>query len=98
MVGIILESSELRQNWLSELATMQQRIKGLRTTLAQQLGEQFDFIQRESGMFSFLGISQEEVTRLREKYGIYMVDSSRINVSGLNSSNIDYFLEAVRSL
>ncbi len=77
---------------------MQQRIKGLRTTLAQQLGEQFDFIQRESGMFSFLGISQEEVTRLREKYGIYMVDSSRINVSGLNSSNIDYFLEAVRSL
>ena len=46
-------------------------------------------------MFSFLGIKPEQVIQLREQYGIYMADSTRINVAGVNSSNIDYLVESV---
>jgi aspartate/tyrosine/aromatic aminotransferase len=49
-------------------------------------------------MFSFLGIAPEQVTHLREKFGIYMVDSTRINLAGLNSDNLEYFVAAMRSL
>ena len=46
-------------------------------------------------MFSFLGISPEQIARLREEFGIYMVDSSRINVAGINPGNLEYFIESM---
>jgi len=78
---------------------MCERINGLRNALVQKLNtvgdRDFSFIQREKGMFSFLGLSAEQTRRLREEYSVYMLDSSRINVAGVNASNIDYLAEAV---
>jgi aspartate aminotransferase len=55
----------------------------------------FSFIAQERGMFSFLGISREQVVRLREEFHVYMVDSSRINVAGVNQSNADTVAGAI---
>ena len=71
--------------------------------LVERLGDgcldhNFDFIRSVFGMFSFLRIGSEQVARLREEFGIYMVDSTRINVAGLNRSNIEYFTESLSAL
>ena len=78
---------------------MCQRINSLRSTLREALevhcGEGYSFIEREKGMFSFLGLSAGQAQRLRQEYGVYMLDSSRINVAGVNTRNIDYLAESV---
>ena len=99
IVERILGDEALHADWVTELDGMRERINGLRDLLARRLGEatgqDFDFIREQRGMFSFLGISAEQVARLRQDYSIYMVDSSRINVAGVNDSNIDYFVDAM---
>ncbi|MGK2915843.1 MAG: aromatic amino acid transaminase [Porticoccaceae bacterium] len=100
IVGVILYDQPLRQSWERELASMRDRINGLRSLLVARLAEKgaprdFAFIREQRGMFSFLGISQQQVARLRDKYGIYMVDSSRINIAGVSLDNIDYVAEAI---
>ena len=82
---------------------MRQRIVAMREMLVERLGDgcldrNFVFIRSEFGMFSFLGIGPEQVVRLQEEFGIYMVDSTRINVAGLNRSNIEYFTESLFSV
>ena len=103
LVGRILNDPKLRTQWDRELTEMRDRINNLRAELAQQFATRlksprFDFIPRQRGMFSFLGLSTEQVQLLKTKYSIYMVDSSRINVAGINSRNIDYFCDAVCSV
>lgn len=100
IAGAILESDELRAEWEQELAEMRDRINGMRALLVQKLnansaGKNFDFIERERGMFSFLGITADQVKQLRQQYAVYMVNSTRINVAGINSGNIDYLAESV---
>ena len=100
IVDIILKSPELTAQWLEELAEMRQRIAGLRKLLVQKIvakgiSRDFSFIERQCGMFSFLGISVEQVHRLRDEYSIYMVDSARINIAGFSRSNIDKFVDAL---
>ena len=100
IVATILDSQELNQQWRDEVTEMRDRINGLRALAAEKLnaacnGADFDFIQKQFGMFSFLGISEQQVSRLKEEFSIYMVGSSRINVAGLNDDNIDYFAESV---
>lgn len=99
LAGRILSSDKLGELWRSELLEMCERINGLRGALVDKLyhatGRDFGFIQREKGMFSFLGLSQEQVSRLREDHSVYMLGSSRINVAGVNASNIDYLAGAV---
>jgi aspartate aminotransferase len=100
LVGRILADANLRREWDAELTEMRDRLNLLRAQLAakftQRLGsDRFDFIPRQRGMFSFLGLSKDQVLRLRQEYSIYMVDSSRINVAGINQKNIDYFCDAV---
>ncbi len=98
IVEIILGDEALNMAWVKELDEMRDRINGLRNVLAERLaaatGQDFSFIQKQRGMFSFLGISPEQVTRLQKECGIYMVGSSRINVAGINNANLDYFLES----
>lgn len=103
LVGTILQSDELHQRWSSELGQMRNRINGLRAQLAQGLNSaqskrDFSYIQQEFGMFSFLGLSVEQVSELRERYSIYMTDSSRINVAGLNHDNLEYVVKAINSV
>ena len=99
IAGRILEDATLNALWQTELVAMCERINGLRAGLVSKLnastGRDFNFIANEKGMFSFLGLSAEQAIRLRKEYGVYMLDSSRINVAGVNASNIDYLADAV---
>jgi aspartate aminotransferase len=100
MVEMVLSEPELKQEWLMELTEMRERINGLRSQLVAKFKEigvdqDFSFIEREKGMFSFLGLSPEQVQTLGDDYSIYMVKSSRINVAGISNSNIDYLAESI---
>jgi aspartate aminotransferase len=99
LAGKVLNNADLNQIWRHELDEMCQRINDLRALLVKKLGtatgQDFSFIQHERGMFSFLGLSEAQVVRLREEHSVYMIGSSRINIAGVSNSNIDYFAEAV---
>ncbi len=99
LAGKVLTDETLGALWREELAAMCARINGLRALLDDKLsaasGQDFSFIRRENGMFSFLGLSPEQVDRLREEFSVYMVGSSRINVAGVNDANVDYLAESV---
>ncbi len=103
IVGTILQDSELTAAWLAELTPMRDRLNSLREDLVANLvakgaPRDFSFIQRQHGMFSFLGVTPEQVERLRSDYSIYMVGSSRINIAGLSQSNIDYVAQAITAV
>jgi aspartate aminotransferase len=103
VVALILEDAELRAQWLSELAAMRERLREMRLLLRDALGDaapghDFSHIVTATGMFSFLGISPEQVARLKAEFGIYMVDSSRINVAGITRSNVGYLAESIAAV
>jgi aspartate aminotransferase len=102
LAGRVLAQDALREQWQAELLAMCRRINELRAQLRQQLeattGGDFGFIDREKGMFSFLGLSPAQTRRLREEHSVYMLDSSRINVAGVNAGNIDYLAQAVAAV
>jgi aspartate aminotransferase len=103
IVDIILHSEELKAIWLEEVSGMRERINGLRAELSARIAaagieRDFSFLQRQSGMFSFLGLSVDQVRRLREEFSIYTVDSARVNVASFNDSNIDYFIQALKAV
>jgi len=99
IAGRVWADDHLGQIWRTELAAMCERINSVRILLDEKLSaasaQDFSFIRREKGMFSFLGLSEAQVDRLREEFSVYMVGSSRINVAGVNLSNIDYLAESV---
>lgn len=100
IVSCILHDEELTALWLEELGEMRDRLNSLRRTFADKLAQRgapvdFSFIARERGMFSFLGLSREQVIRLREEFHVYMVESSRINFAGLNRSNMDSVADSI---
>lgn len=103
IVGEILADQALRQSWETELAAMRDRINRLRVLLVDKLTAQgatrdFSFIAQQRGMFSFLGLSVEQVEQLREQFSIYMVGSSRINIAGISQANIDYLAHSVAAV
>jgi aspartate aminotransferase len=102
IAGRILGDPGLDAAWRSELVEMCSRINGLRSDLRSKLeaasGRDFAFIEKEKGMFSFLGLSAEQAVKLREDYAVYMLNSSRINVAGVNAANIDYLAESVAAV
>ncbi|AOS98179.1 Aspartate aminotransferase [Microbulbifer aggregans] len=103
IVESILTDAGLRANWEAELTEMRERINSLRTGVVESLAAagapgDFSFIQRQKGMFSFLGISAEQVQQLQKEYSIYMVDSSRISIAGLSQGNMEYFCKAVAAV
>ena len=102
IAGKVLGNPDLRANWEAELSAMCERINGLRTDFRDRLqaktGRDFSFIANEKGMFSFLGLSVEQAQRVRSERGLYMLDSSRINVASLNAANINKVVDAVASV
>jgi aspartate aminotransferase len=103
IVDRVLHDPKLRALWVSEVAKIRERINGLRGLLVKKLRERgverdFSFIAKERGMFSFLGISKEQVIRLREEFHVYMVESSRINLAGINSGNADYVADSIAAV
>jgi aromatic-amino-acid transaminase len=94
VVAAILSSPELRKMWEDELAEMRLRIKTMRTQLVAKLKaagvkQDFDFIQAQRGMFSYSGLTPEQVKRLQEEDSIYALSTGRICVAALNTKNID---------
>jgi aspartate aminotransferase len=102
LAGRVLSSEGLRSQWEAELAQICQRINGLRRdfcdALIAQTDRDFAFISEEHGMFSFLGLSVEQAERLRNEKSVYVLDSSRINIAGLNAGNMDRVVSAVSAV
>jgi len=102
LAGRVLSDAALEARWREELAAMCARINGLRATLRAALerasGADFAFIEKERGMFSFLGLSPPQTARLREEFSVYTLDSSRINVAAVNAGNVDYVARAVAAV
>ncbi len=100
VVAEVLTDPQLRQRWESEVAEMRSRINGLRHTFSTAMqarleSDRFDFVKRQKGMFSFLGLSEAQVLRLRSDRSIYMLNSSRASIAGLNFANLDYVCDAI---
>ena len=100
VVAAVLSSPELRQMWESDLAGMRERIRAMRVSLVDKLKAKgttvdFSFIIKQRGMFSYTGLSAEQVARLQKEYGIYAVSSGRICLAALNTKNIGYVADAI---
>jgi aromatic-amino-acid transaminase len=100
IVTRVLSTPALRAMWEEELAAMRSRIKTMRSELRQRLeaaGARIEtaFITRQRGMFSYSGLTQAQMQRLRSEFGIYGVDSGRICVAALNEKNLDAVVDAI---
>ena len=100
IVARILADAELRKLWETELGAMRDRIKVMRRYLVDGIhqrvpGADFSFVLQQRGMFSYSGLSREQVLRLRSEYSIYTIETGRICVAALTSKNIDYVADAI---
>ncbi|WP_339694975.1 amino acid aminotransferase [Celeribacter baekdonensis] len=103
LVTMILDDAALKADWMEELEEVRLGMLGLRTQLADELrrltnSDRFDFIAKHRGMFSRIGATPEEVLKLREDYGIYMVGDSRLNIAGLNAETVPILAAAVAKI
>jgi aromatic-amino-acid transaminase len=100
VVAAVLNSLELRAIWEKELGEMRDRIKQMRNLLVSKLQaagieRDFSFVNAQRGMFSYSGLTSEQVDKLRNEFGIYAVGTGRICVAALNTKNIDYVANAI---
>lgn len=100
IVGMILTDAALKQSWSSELDAMCKRINSMRKLFTEQMErkgskQDFSFVRSQYGMFSILGLSVEQVQRLKKEFSVYMVNSSRVNIAGISKDNIDYLTDSV---
>lgn len=103
VIAKVLTNPEYFQMWRDEVEEMGARLRYLRETLSEKLrvltdSDRFDFITQEKGMFSFLGLSEDQVARIIDDFAVYCVSSSRINVGGLRDANLDYVANAVATV
>ena len=100
VVATVLATPELRALWEQELGQMRERIKAMRKLLVEKIharvpGADFSFVTRQRGMFSYSGLTREQVVRMREEFAVYAIESGRICVAALNTRNIDYSADAI---
>ena len=93
-VRMVLEDAALRADWQAELEAVRNRMIAFRQGFADALrrasnSDRFDFVAGQRGMFSRLGLTPDQVTRLRDEHGVYIVDDSRFNVAGLPGDRLD---------
>jgi len=102
LVQHVLGKDNLRQLWHEELTQMRQRIRQMRVQLHQALQARninhFDFLLKQHGMFSYTGLTVSQVQRLREDYGVYLINSGRMCISGLAKNNIHYVADALAAV
>jgi len=102
-VAHVLASAELRSLWEQELAHMRARIQAMRQQLVQGLKaagvrQNVDFITTQTGMFSYSGLSQAQMQRLRAEFGVYGTDSGRLCVAALNGKNIGHVCQSIAAV
>lgn len=100
IITTVLNDATLRKQWEGEVQAMRDRINEMRGQFVRRLKEcgvekDFSFIARQKGMFSFSGLTKDQVLALRSKYAIYIVDSGRINVAGMTGENLGKLCEAI---
>ncbi len=103
IVAAVLSDPALHQQWEDELAGMRERIRAMRTGLVAKLRERnvkqdFSFVAAQCGMFSYTGLTAEQVERLRAEFGIYAVSTGRICLAALNTRNIDYVADSIAAV
>jgi aromatic-amino-acid transaminase len=103
VVASVLNTPDLRALWEQELGDMRLRIKQMRLALVEKLKaagvkEDMSFITQQVGMFSYSGLSKDQMVRLRNEFGVYGTDTGRMCVAALNSRNIDYVCKAIASV
>ena len=103
IVAAVLSSPALRQQWEAELATMRDRIRAMRISLVDKLKKKnvpqdFSFVAKQRGMFSYTGLTAPQVEQLKTEFGIYAVSTGRICLAALNTKNIDYVAAAIASV
>jgi aromatic-amino-acid transaminase len=99
LVAAVLQTPELRAQWQAELQAMCVRIKHMREQLRQQVaakvaGRNLDYFTTQRGMFSYTGLTPEQVDRLRTEFGVYLVRTGRMCVAGLTNKNIGYVADS----
>ena len=103
IVSTILRSYSLTKDWLNELQHMRDRIKEMRKALVAALlvqkgNKNLHAVFEQKGLFSFIGLNKEQVQTLRQEYGIYIPFSGRLNLAGLNTTNIDYVVKSLSAV
>jgi aromatic-amino-acid transaminase len=103
VVAAVLGNPVLRAQWEQELGDMRNRIKTMRQGLrdglkAAGVSEKMDFITTQIGMFSYSGLSKEQMLRLRAEFGVYGLDTGRMCVAALNSKNMDYVCASIATV
>jgi len=95
----VLASPELRTLWMREVAGMRDRVRAVRKELVEKLKKRipddFGFIMQQRGIFSYSGLSREQMVAMRERWSVYGIESGRICVAALNSRNLDYVADAI---
>ncbi|NUU68503.1 aspartate/tyrosine/aromatic aminotransferase [Enterobacteriaceae bacterium BIT-l23] len=99
LVATVLNDPELKASWLADVEAMRKRIIAMRQALVEVLdqalpGRDFGYLLRQRGMFSYTGLSPQQVERLREEFGVYLIASGRMCVAGLNSRNVTRVAQA----
>jgi aromatic-amino-acid transaminase len=100
IAATVLATPELRALWEQELGRMRERIKEIRRRFVEKLRERaprsdFSFVEHQRGMFSYSGLTREQVVRLREEFAVYAIESGRICVAALNTKNADYVADCI---
>ena len=103
IVSTVLNDPTLKAEWQTEVAQMRTRMKTMRQKLfdvlsAKAPGRDFSYLVKQRGMFSYSGLSPEQVDRLRDEFGVYLVRSGRMCIAGLNNGNIDYVASAIAAV
>ncbi|KAI9044849.1 uncharacterized protein KD926_011022 [Aspergillus affinis] len=99
IVETVLGDKDLRTQWKVDLDTMSSRIHKMRSLLRRRLegetGRDWSHVEKQIGMFSYTGLTKEQVSQLQEEFHIYLLPSGRMSVCGLNEGNIDYVAQAI---
>lgn len=103
IVREILQNDNLRVMWESELKILRERIQTMRISLDSNLKElkcskDFSYIVNQNGMFSFTGLSEKDVEKLKKDYSIYIVNSGRVNIAGITTNNVKYIAESINKV
>jgi aspartate/tyrosine/aromatic aminotransferase len=102
-VTMILNDPKLRKEWLDELTGMRERVQEMRQLVVAELARaaqdrDFSHIERGKGLFCYLGVTPEQVATLKRDYGVYLVDTGRINVCGITRDNVDYLADSIAAV
>lgn len=100
IVKTILQSEALRTEWESELKGMRERIKEMRRAFVGELKargvkQDLSYLQKQLGIFSFVGLNKDQAQQLHDQYAIYLPSNGRINIAGLNPGNLNYVAESI---